>query len=225
MIKQLGPAACPYVKIFGLCGLDCLYESLFQRHIRDMPTPQPLALGIQLPDYPGELPQPTGRSRGPTLEEEIIQVASHVLFESLLDAVQGLVAVLNEHRQILALNDRLLQSLGTGNLHEVLGLRLGEVLHCPHAMHAPEGCGTTEYCQTCGAAIAQVIALIQDHPSEQLCAIELSSEGNAHSNLFINLRILRLPGRQPIRASRLRLKSLAPEDVPRTAQETLRRFR
>lgn len=154
-----------------------------------MPAPQLVTRGCLSSDFVDGLPKPSGRSLGATLEEEIGVVANHVLIGSLLEAVQGLVAVLNTHRQIIALNDRMLQSLGGGSLHELLGLRLGEVLHCPHALRAEEGCGTTPYCQTCGAAVAQVVALTKNQPCEQLCSIELSKEERAASNLFIRIRV------------------------------------
>jgi len=154
-----------------------------------MPILHPVAFGAHSSEIIDEFPKPGGRSSGPELEQEVEIVANHALLGSLLDAVQGLVAVLNHHRQIIALNDHLLKSLGSGNLHEVLGLRLGEVFHCPHALKAPEGCGTTPFCQTCGAAIAQVVALTSNQPCERLCSIELSKEQSLASNLFVRVRV------------------------------------
>ena len=152
-----------------------------------MSTPYPVAEGVIPDEYPRPFVQPMGRSIGSALEEEIGAVANHALLGRILEAVQGLIAVLNENRQILALNHRLLESLGSADLRQVLGLRLGEALHCPHAARSANGCGTSEYCSSCGAAIAQVVALTQDRPCEQFCAIELPREqGGAH--LFFRVR-------------------------------------
>lgn len=153
-----------------------------------MLPPYPAAEGVVPDGYPREFSQPPGRSGGDTLEAEIGTVAHHVLLQTLLEAVQGLVAVLNENRQILALNDRLLDTLGVPHIRQVLGLRLGEALHCPHAERALNGCGTSEYCSTCGAAIAQVVALMQDRPCEQLCAIEQPGEPGG-ANLFFRVHV------------------------------------
>lgn len=135
----------------------------------------------------GNFPVPPGRTDGAALVQEISAVSHNPVLDSLLEAVHGLMAVLNENRQILALNDTLLEALGAKNLKQILGLRLGEAVHCIHAENAPGGCGTTEFCPTCGAAIAQVIALTQKHACEQLCAIEVPGE-NGQSNLFFRVR-------------------------------------
>ncbi len=132
-------------------------------------------------------PVPPGRTSGTELEAEINTVSHNPILDGLLEAVHGLMAVLNENRQILALNDTMLQALGVPSLSKVLGLRLGESLHCIHAMRAPGGCGTSEYCSTCGAAIAQVIALTQRCASEQLCALEIPGE-DGRTNLFFRVR-------------------------------------
>jgi signal transduction histidine kinase len=135
----------------------------------------------------GKLPLPAGRSAGAELEAEIKTVSKSAIIDGLLEAVNGLMAVLNENRQILAINDSMLQALSVGSLEKVLGLRLGEAVHCIHAEHAPDGCGTTEFCPSCGAAIAQVAALAGNHAAEQICAIEIPGE-DAHNNLFFRVR-------------------------------------
>ena len=141
----------------------------------------------------GPLPLPPGRTVGDALEAEIGEVAHHVMVQGLLEAVHGLVAVLNTNRQIVALNDSLLEAVAGGRLRAVLGLRLGEALHCPHALSAPGGCGTTEYCHSCGAAIAQVVALTRDVPSEQLCAIDVANGEAAPTHVFLRVRVSPMP--------------------------------
>jgi len=135
----------------------------------------------------GKFPLPPGRSAGAELASEIETLSKSAIVSGLLEAVHGLMAVLNENRQLLALNDGMLQALGVKSLEKVLGLRLGEAVHCIRAEHAPGGCGTSEFCPTCGAAIAQVLALSGGHASEQLCAIEIPGD-NAHNNLFFRVR-------------------------------------
>lgn len=143
--------------------------------------------GLRTDGTNGKFPTPPGRSAGARLETEIEAVSHNPILDGLLEAVHGLVAVINENRQILALNDTMLKTLGVPSLSKVLGLRLGESLHCIHALRAPGGCGTSEYCPSCGAAIAQVVALTQQHSAEQLCALEVPGE-DGHSNLFFRVR-------------------------------------
>lgn len=107
------------------------------------------------------------------LSSEIEIVSNNELMSGLLETISGLLAVLDEHRQVVAINDSFLHMLGISNPEEVLGLRLGETLNCVHAKKEPAGCGTTKYCASCGAAIAIVSSLEQNKPTEQICAIQV----------------------------------------------------
>jgi signal transduction histidine kinase len=73
---------------------------------------------------------------------------------ALLNAVPNIVLVLNQQRQIVFSNRVLLDVLGTYGEEAILGLRPGEALDCVHAREPGCGCGTTEFCRTCGAAQA-----------------------------------------------------------------------
>ena len=95
----------------------------------------------------------------------------------LLHSVSGLLAILDEHRQIVSVNDSLLQALGIEDPAQVLGLRPGEALDCVHAHEDPAGCGTTKFCSTCGAAISIVSSLETDEPVERLCALSSNKGG------------------------------------------------
>lgn len=105
------------------------------------------------------------------LATEIEIVNKNAIVSGLLFSIGGLLAVLDEHRQILALNDSFLHMLGIDDPQEALGLRLGETLQCIHAHDKPAGCGTTKFCSTCGAAIATVACLEQGQPVEKICAL------------------------------------------------------
>jgi len=134
-----------------------------------------------------KFPLPPGRSTGPALAGEIETLSKSAIVDGLLEAVHGLMAVLNENRQLLALNDSMLHAFGVKSMASILGLRLGEVVHCVHAEHAPGGCGTSEFCSTCGAAIAQVVALSANRANEQLCAIDIPGD-EARNDLFFRVR-------------------------------------
>jgi len=146
--------------------------------------------------------EPTGTHFAPpqrlaeaSLHEQIARITEHPLLEVLLTTVGGLLAVLNAQRQVLTLNKGLLDYLGIDAPEKALGLRLGEALHCPHAAEMSAGCGTSRFCSTCGAAIAQAIALDYHTSAERLCALEIPHDGST-SNLFLRIRAtpLRLEG-------------------------------
>jgi signal transduction histidine kinase len=117
------------------------------------------------------------RVREDELQQEIESVSQNPVIDGLMNVVSGLLAVLNEQRQILALNETLLEMLGIDDAGKVLGLRPGEALQCVHADEPPNGCGTTEFCSSCGAAIAIVTSLGQNKPIEKKCALTVEKQG------------------------------------------------
>lgn len=107
------------------------------------------------------------------LAAEIKIVSQNLLVTGLLHSISGLLAVLDEHRQIIAFNDSFLQMLGIDDPQKALGLRHGEAIQCIHAHDEPAGCGTTKFCSTCGAAVAIASSLGQDKPVEKICALSV----------------------------------------------------
>jgi signal transduction histidine kinase len=79
--------------------------------------------------------------------------AAPPLLRHFLNAVPDILAVLNQQRQIVFANRHLLDYLDV-NLESVIGLRPGEAINCVHAFETECGCGTTEFCATCGAVQA-----------------------------------------------------------------------
>jgi len=121
------------------------------------------------------------------LTPEIVSVSEHPVINTLLGVVSGLLAVLNEHRQILALNESLLAMMGVEKAEEALGLRPGEALGCVHAREMPGGCGTSAFCSTCGAAIAIVTSLEGEGPAERTCALTVQ-RGEGKVDLYLRVR-------------------------------------
>jgi len=67
-------------------------------------------------------------------------------------------------------NQAVMDSLGVGQGHSLCGLRPGEALRCIHSFETEGGCGTTEFCRTCGAAKA-ILASQKGTQSIQECRI------------------------------------------------------
>ena len=120
---------------------------------------------------------PAGRASLETLGRDIQFISRNPVIDAVMRSVGGLLSVLNAQRQILAINDTLLAHLGIEDAGQVFGLRPGEALGCRYASDPPDGCGTTRYCGTCGAAIAMLASLETQHPSEQDCAITAIRNG------------------------------------------------
>lgn len=118
---------------------------------------------------------PAQRADPRQLRQNINMISRNPLVNTILKSVSGLLAVLNEQRQILAVNELMLESLGIDG--SKLGLRHGEAIDCVHAQDHPGGCGTSQACMSCGAAIAIMTALNSDSIIQQDCFITLERQG------------------------------------------------
>jgi len=97
---------------------------------------------------------------GRTMLESQAEFFSHsMLLRQFLDAVPNICLVANQQRQIVFTNQALLKFLGLADFNQILGMRPGEVLNCIHAFETEGGCGTTEFCTTCGAVQALLSSL------------------------------------------------------------------
>jgi hypothetical protein len=130
---------------------------------------------------------PAERASGDEMKRHIEMASRNTVVDALMKAISGILAVLNEHRQILVLNNTLLRMLGIDDAERVLGLRPGEALNCIHAYEQPGGCGTSRFCSTCGAAIAIVTSLGNSKPAERKCVVTIQKNGE-HVDLYFRVR-------------------------------------
>ena len=131
---------------------------------------------------------PAQRLEREALDPVISAVAVDPIIRALLNTVSGMLAVLNEHRQILALNDGFLKLLGIADAGSALGLRPGEALQCIYRETNQSGCGTSTYCATCGMAIAMVSCLAENEPKEKECALTVGLDDGSTRDLFLKVR-------------------------------------
>ena len=75
---------------------------------------------------------PPERADKDLLTSEIDVISNSPVMSALLHTVNGLLAVVNEHRQVVALNDSLLETLGVNDPSESLGLRPGDLIRHSH---------------------------------------------------------------------------------------------
>lgn len=104
------------------------------------------------------------------LQRQSAFFADMFLTRHLLDAMPGVVIVLNFCRQIVFANRAFYQLAGWSNAENPLGLLVGDVLSCHVAVDAESGCGTGETCVTCGALMAMITGLDGEH-SVQECTL------------------------------------------------------
>ncbi len=122
---------------------------------------------------------PPGRAAIEMLQQETVRVANSEIISTLLDAMPDLLMVLNNHRQIVAVNQRLLSAFGVEDAESLVGLRPGEAVGCIHFKCGPDGCGTAKNCAVCGAVIAILASQSSDLPQQRECQLMLGNSCNA----------------------------------------------
>ena len=114
--------------------------------------------------------------------EEVRRQASQLrkipLFAEIMDAVPTITLVLNKERQIVFGNRPMLDLLSIADPQTFYGKRPGEVLNCIHADETLNGCGTTEYCSTCGAVLAVLAAQRSGERVVRECRITCKRNGD-----------------------------------------------
>ncbi len=114
-------------------------------------------------------------------------VSSLPCIAGVLDALPMSIMFLNNHRQIVFANETTLRLAGATNPRAPLGKRPGEALNCVHSDETEGGCGTSEFCKTCGAVKA-ILASIDGKADVQECRITLKPDGEA-----LDLRVWATP--------------------------------
>jgi signal transduction histidine kinase len=92
---------------------------------------------------------------------------------TLLDAMPALAMIINEHRQIIAVNNLLLQTFGIEDPTLLVGKRPGEALGCIHFSQGPNGCGTAHNCSVCGAVKTILDSLKDELQTSGECQVML----------------------------------------------------
>jgi len=99
-------------------------------------------------------------------------------FEEILNSIPNMALVVNKERQVVFLNQPILQMLGIRSIEEVMGSRPGEIFNCIHSKDYIHGCGTGRDCRYCGAVNAVIQSLKTNEMSTCECRITSNFEGN-----------------------------------------------
>jgi signal transduction histidine kinase len=129
---------------------------------------------------------PAGRTEADQLRAQTARLAASPVVTAIFQAAGGAVAILNEQRLVVVVNQPYLDLLGEG-APDALGLRPGETLRCTRASDGPDGCGTGAGCASCGAALASVVADNRGRPEERDCTITVK-RGERRVDLDLRVR-------------------------------------
>ncbi len=135
------------------------------------------------------LSPPNSPALGQRASPEELLRQSQLVLEHPCSAVFGNIPlpmlVVNNTRQIVYANARMLDSLKQESLDGLLGQRPGELLHCLFSVEHADGCGVSEYCRGCGALRAMCTGLA-GQASRALTSVLSRGEGLNTKDLMID---------------------------------------
>ena len=88
------------------------------------------------------------------VKEQFLEIENEIDKTFFLNVTPVIYLILNSKRQIVWANKTVMDDLDIRDINQILGQRPGELFKCIHAFETEGGCGTAEFCTTCGAAKA-----------------------------------------------------------------------
>ncbi|MFW9782794.1 MAG: ATP-binding protein [Candidatus Heimdallarchaeota archaeon] len=120
---------------------------------------------------------PAGRKNLEEIRGEVKEFFK-TYFEELLNSIPNMALIVNKERQVVFLNQSIIQSLGIKNIEEAMGARPGEIFKCIHAQDFIHGCGTSRDCRYCGAVNAVLQSLKTNKTTSLETRITSKFDGN-----------------------------------------------
>jgi hypothetical protein len=117
---------------------------------------------------------PAERASFERVQEQRAGILLDDLVDALMQAVPGYAMLINQQRQIVALNSKVLGITGVTACDALLGKRPGEALNCIHSNDGPGGCGTGLHCSVCGAVLAIVESQQAGQQAVRECHVTLN---------------------------------------------------
>lgn len=97
--------------------------------------------------------------------------------KEIINALPYIAAILNAERQIVYVNNNLLELMNITSIEDILGARPGDTINCIHAKEEDGGCGTSESCKYCGAVNTIIKSQNTNQPAKDECRIESRVNG------------------------------------------------
>jgi len=133
-------------------------------------SPSTRAIDGSIPPLPTEFASAERDAADQIHEQVTLFMDAPPIVGDLVGNIPDILTVLNDKRQVVYANQVLLNYLGIDSQERIQGLRPGEILDCIHAVESDGGCGTTEFCKTCGAVQA-ILASQQGKKNTKECRI------------------------------------------------------
>ncbi|MGD0519032.1 MAG: ATP-binding protein [Thermoguttaceae bacterium] len=139
---------------------------------------------------------PAERDSSLEFRRKVAAVEENPLLREVLNAMPGMVLILNSNRQIVSANQAVLGILNCA-IDDILEKRPGEALGCIRAKDAPDGCGTNQHCITCGAVNAILESQERNAQVVRECRIRVAgASGVSHLDLKVTATPITVEGEQ-----------------------------
>lgn len=109
------------------------------------------------------------------IEKQRNIVVKNELFREIIEKLPYPILILNSLRQVVYYNNALIEGFSDLADKVIFGQRPGEIFRCIHSIEN-EGCGTTKFCRTCGAAQAIAASLAGREDIEECKIITFNFE-------------------------------------------------
>lgn len=110
------------------------------------------------------------RTSAEMLAQQSSLLSSQPFLLQMMDCFPEPVVVMNQERQIVQANNKMATLLGKPR-NQLVGLRMGEAVSCMYGSKSESGCGTSRFCQVCGAVRAILNCQETMSPDVQDCNI------------------------------------------------------
>ncbi len=115
-------------------------------------------------------------------EEEIRK--SERKFSTIFESIPGGILIMDQDRRVQAINKVLERTFGISRA-EVFNKLTGDALRCIHAFETPEGCGYSDYCQSCQIRNTALEALAGNHIYRNKSRVELLVDGKVQEMVLL----------------------------------------
>lgn len=120
---------------------------------------------------------PTDGAPFDKLDRDIKLVLDNPVMAEIMRLAGGMVAVVNDRRQIVAANAGFRTFLDSADTGLVFGKRFGETINCVNADNTASGCGTSLQCTSCGIVGAMIEARASNEIVQRRSPIQLRAKG------------------------------------------------
>lgn len=139
------------------------------------------------------------RASAEEIESEKAIISQHHIVTKLLDGFPNAALLLNENRQIVAYNANIANIIESKEFKSIYGQRVGEAIGCIHSSEMPAGCGTSKFCEECGAGQCNKYTRETSLNSKQECRVIVNKNESEQSiDLRVSTSIIELDDRRYI---------------------------